>query len=87
MTSRSSKSIVVLSAHSGDFVWRGGAISLAAEAGADVRVVCLSFGERGESQGLWADPNMPLETVKIARQKEAAAAAEILGAWPSRTSY
>lgn len=72
---------MVLSAHSGDFVWRaGGAIALAAESGADVRVICLSFGERGESQGLWADPEMTLGAVKIAREKEATEAAAILGA-------
>ncbi|MFI6309851.1 PIG-L deacetylase family protein [Nocardia fusca] len=82
MTGKSSpRSIVVLSAHSGDFVWRaGGAIAHAAETGAEVRVICLSFGERGESQGLWADPDMTLETVKIARRKEASEAADILGA-------
>lgn len=81
MPDSTTKSIVVLSAHSGDFVWRaGGAIALASEAGADVRVICLSFGERGESQGLWADPEMSLATVKATREKEAAEAASILGA-------
>jgi 4-hydroxy-4-methyl-2-oxoglutarate aldolase len=45
----------VVSAHSADFVWRaGGAIALYAQRGWRVKVVCLSFGERGESQKLLA---------------------------------
>ena len=41
---------LVISAHSADFVWRaGGAIALHAAAGFEVTVVCLSYGERGES--------------------------------------
>ena len=40
--------VLVISAHAGDFVWRaGGAMALAASRGAQVTVVCLSFGERG----------------------------------------
>ena len=73
--------MVVLSAHSGDFVWRaGGAIALAAESGYSVRVICCSFGERGESQGLWRKPDMDLATVKAVRRDEAQSAADILGA-------
>jgi 4-oxalomesaconate hydratase len=75
------RSAVVLSAHSGDFVWRaGGAIALAAEQGYTVRVICLSFGERGESQGLWKRPDMDLATVKTVRREEAEGAASALGA-------
>ena len=74
-------SILVISAHSGDFVWRaGGAIALSAQRGSAVHVLCLSFGERGESQGLWKQPEMTLERVKEARRTEATAAAEVLGA-------
>jgi LmbE family N-acetylglucosaminyl deacetylase len=41
---------LVISAHAGDFVWRtGGAIAPAAERGQRAKVLCLSFGERGES--------------------------------------
>ena len=44
------KTAMVVSAHPADFVWRaGGAIALYAERGYEVTVVCLSFGERGES--------------------------------------
>ncbi len=74
------KSILVVSAHSGDFVWRsGGALALYAERGYDVRVLCLSYGERGESQGLWKQPGMTLEKAKAGRRAEAAAAAAALG--------
>src|SRR3954468_15447934 len=74
-------SIVVISAHSGDFVWRGGgAIALYAQRGSAVHVVCLSFGERGESQGLWRQDGMTLAGVKEARRAGATAAADTLGA-------
>ena len=63
---------LVISAHSADFVWRcGGAIALHAEKGIDVTVVCLSYGERGESAKLWKNAGMTLEGVKAARRKEA----------------
>jgi 4-oxalomesaconate hydratase len=74
-------SVLVISAHSGDFVWRaGGAIALSARRGSSVHVLCLSFGERGESQGLWTQDGMTLERVKEARRAEASAAADVLGA-------
>ncbi|WP_062432525.1 PIG-L deacetylase family protein [Herbidospora daliensis] len=77
---RASRSIVAVTAHSGDFVWRaGGALALSAARGDAVKVICLSFGERGESQGLWARPGMELETVKRVRREEAEAAAAALG--------
>jgi 4-oxalomesaconate hydratase len=78
MTER--KTALVISAHSADFVWRaGGAIALHAELGYHVRVICLSFGERGESAKLWRQNGMTLERVKSERQREALAAADILG--------
>lgn len=71
---------LVISAHSADFVWRaGGAIALHAAAGFEVTVVCLSYGERGESAKLWRQPGMTLERVKTERRKEAEAAAKVLG--------
>ncbi|MER7606174.1 PIG-L deacetylase family protein [Nocardioides sp. NPDC127503] len=74
-------SVLVISAHSGDFVWRaGGALALYAERGYDVQIVCLSYGERGESQGLWRQDGMTLEAAKDARRAEAEAAAAALGA-------
>ena len=48
------KSALVISAHAADFVWRcGGAIALHQNLGYEVTIVCLSFGERGESGNLW----------------------------------
>jgi 4-oxalomesaconate hydratase len=73
-------SILVVSAHAADFVWRaGGAIALYAERGYHVRIVCLSFGERGESAKMWRQPGMTMDRVKVARREEAERAAEILG--------
>lgn len=74
-------SIVVFSAHSGDFVWRaGGAIAKSAARGDDVHVICLSFGERGESQGLWRQEGMTIDKVREKRREEASSAADVLGA-------
>lgn len=75
------RTAIVVSAHSADFVWRaGGAIALYAERGWDITVVCLSFGERGESAALWRQEGMTLGHVKASRREEAIRAAEILGA-------
>ena len=74
------KTALVISAHAADFVWRcGGAIALHAELGYEVTVVCLSFGERGESAKLWKREGMELQVVKDARRAEAEAAAQALG--------
>lgn len=72
--------LLVISAHAADFVWRaGGAIALAAERGQRAHVVCLSYGERGESASAWrAGKN--LEEVKAQRRSEAEDAAAALGA-------
>ncbi len=74
------KTGLVITAHPGDFVWRaGGAIALHAARGYAVTVVCLSYGERGESAKLWRQAGMTLERVKAEREKEAKKAAEVLG--------
>lgn len=74
-----SKTALVISAHSADFVWRaGGAIALHAQLGYRVTVVCLSYGERGESAKLWQREGMTLERVKIERRREAEAASRAL---------
>ncbi|WP_420808836.1 4-oxalmesaconate hydratase [Cedecea colo] len=81
MEKNAKKSALVVSAHSADFVWRaGGAIALHASQGYEIHVVCLTFGERGESAKLWRKGNMTEALVKQHRQAEAEAAAEILGA-------
>jgi 4-oxalomesaconate hydratase len=77
------KTALVVSAHSADFVWRaGGAIALYAKRGYRVVVVCLSYGERGESAKLWREPGATLQQVKAARKEEAERAADILGGEP-----
>ncbi len=77
------KTALVVSAHSADFVWRcGGAIALYAKRGYKVLIVCLSYGERGESSKLWRQGNHTLEQVKQNRRRDAEAAAEILGGEP-----
>ena len=74
------KTALVVSAHSADFVWRaGGAIALYASRGWKVKIVCLSYGERGESAKLWREKGMTLDKVKAGRRREAQAAADLLG--------
>ena len=74
------KTALVVSAHSADFVWRAaGAIALHATRGYEMHVVCLSYGERGESEKLWRQKGITLEAVKSARRKEAESAAKALG--------
>ena len=72
---------LVFSAHAADFVWRcGGAIALHQARGYEVTIICLSYGERGESAKLWKQGNTTLTKVKKARREEAENAAEELGA-------
>ncbi len=91
------KTGLVVGAHSADFIWRaGGAIALYAQQGWEITVVCLTYGEKGESQKLWKDPAMTLDRVKAERRLEAECAGQILGAhemvffdlgdYPMRTS-
>lgn len=76
----SASPLLVVSAHAGDFVWRAaGAIAPAAERGDRAKVVCLSYGERGESARAWRE-GKGLEEIKRLRQGEAEAAAAELGA-------
>ncbi len=75
------KTGLVVTAHPGDFVWRaGGAIALHVKRGYRVKIVCLSYGERGESQFAWKKGDQTLEQVKSARKTEAEKAAAVLGA-------
>ncbi len=75
------KSALVMSAHAADFVWRaGGAIALHASLGYEVTIICLSYGERGESAKLWKKGGMDIDTVKKERRKESEAAAKSLNA-------
>lgn len=75
------KSGLVITAHPGDFVWRaGGAIALHAAKGYRMTILCLAYGERGESQFAWKKPGVELAAVKAQRRDEAERAAAILGA-------
>lgn len=75
------RSGLVVSAHSADFVWRaGGAIAIHVKQHYNMHIVCLSYGERGESARLWRQGDMTENSVKDVRRKEALQAAEILGA-------
>ena len=74
------KAGLVVTAHPGDFVWRaGGAIALHAKRGYRMKIVCLSFGERGESQFAWKQTGATLASVKAGRKEEAERAAKMLG--------
>ena len=76
-----SRNVLVVSAHSADFVWRAaGAIATIVEHGGTAHVVSLSYGERGESGELWKDPGQTEERVKEIRHGEAQTAATALGA-------
>jgi len=74
------KTLLVVSAHPGDFVWRcGGTIALYVSKGWRVVIACLSYGERGESASAWlAGKN--LQEVKAQRHEEGQTAADALGA-------
>ncbi len=81
MTATGPDRLLVISAHAADFVWRAaGYIALVTAAGGTARVICLSFGERGESPGAWKQPGMTLERVKEIREAEARTAGDALGA-------
>jgi 4-oxalomesaconate hydratase len=73
--------MLVIGAHSADFVWRaGGAVAVCTEAGGTARVIALSYGERGESGELWKEEGQTVERVKEIRRGEAERAAAALGA-------
>jgi 4-oxalomesaconate hydratase len=74
--------VMIVSAHAADFCSRaGGTIINYVKNGSNVRVIDLTYGERGESNSLWRTrKNISLEDVKKIREAEAKNAAQILGA-------
>lgn len=77
----SARRMLVIGAHSADFVWRaGGALGACTAAGGTARVIALSYGERGESGELWKQPGQTEPNVKKIRHGEAERAAAHLGA-------
>jgi len=76
-----SRRLLVIGAHSGDFVWRaGGAVAVTTASGGSAAVLALSYGERGESGELWKEKGQTEERVKEIRHGEAERAADVLGA-------
>src|SRR5690606_26592049 len=74
------QTMLVVSAHAGDFVWRaGGAIASVTQRGGRAVIACLSYGERGESASQWL-AGKSLDEIKAVRRGEAEAAAAALGA-------
>ena len=77
----SARKIMVIGAHSADFVWRaGGACAVTTTNGGEAHVIALSYGERGESGELWKQEGQTIENVKKIRHGEAERAAGHLGA-------
>jgi 4-oxalomesaconate hydratase len=76
-----SRRLLVIGAHSADFVWRaGGVTAVTTSNGGTARVIALSYGERGESGELWKEEGQTIERVKEIRHGEAERAAAALGA-------
>jgi len=75
------KKMLIISSHALDFVWRaGGTIVNYSRNGWKVKVICLTYGERGESDEVWAsNPGIDEARVKGIRKKESEKAADILG--------
>lgn len=73
--------LLIVSAHAADFVWRAaGYIAVVTAAFGEAHVVCMSYGEHGESPGAWKEPGMTIDRVKEIRRAEAEAAGQVLGA-------
>ncbi|PJX27977.1 PIG-L domain-containing protein [Advenella sp. S44] len=75
------KSLLVVVAHPGDFVWRAaGAILIHRAAGWSVKVVCLTLGIKGEAGKLWKEEGANYVHVQKTREAETREAAKSLGA-------
>jgi len=74
------KKVLVIAAHIGDFVWRsGGTIAKYVSFGAEVQLLVLTYGMRGEMNGYWKQPDASISGAKALRRAEGEAAANILG--------
>jgi 4-oxalomesaconate hydratase len=75
-----SRTILVIAAHVGDFVWRaGGTLARCAKLGIEVNLVVLSYGLRGESNGYWKQEGASMQEGKVLRKVEGQKAAHVLG--------
>ena len=79
---RPQRRVLVFSAHAADFCSRaGGAIMRLLEAGGQVHIYDMTYGEKCESPALWSqNPDFDLDEVKDIRREEIEAAAAVLGA-------
>jgi len=74
------KKVMVIAAHIGDFVWRsGGTIAKYVSCGAEVQLLVLTYGMRGEMNGYWKQADASVSGAKALRQAEGEEAAKILG--------
>jgi 4-oxalomesaconate hydratase len=72
--------LLVVAAHTADWLWRcSGTIAKYLKGGAEVFVVCLTYGDRGESGELWKADGMTTAGVKQMRYEQSATAAKRLG--------
>jgi len=78
---RPDRRVLVFSAHAADFCSRaGGTIARLVDAGSQVQVWCMSYGERCESPAIWsACDNPDLGDIAATRRSEIQAAAAVLG--------
>lgn len=77
----SARKLLVVGAHSADFVWRAaGSIASVTAKGGEALVLALSYGERGESGELWKQEGQTVENVKRVRHEQAEKAAAAVGA-------
>ena len=79
------KRMLVVSGHGADWCTRsGGTLIKYHNAGWEIKILALTFGERGESPEYWAkNPNSTVEACKECRKKEAQAAAAAI--WMARS--
>jgi len=80
MKEKTKERLLVISPHTADWIWRcGGTVATYLKAGADVTVVCLTLGARGESGELWKHAGITTEEVKNIRREEVTNVAKKLG--------
>ena len=79
---RGDRRVLVFSAHAADFCSRaGGTIIRLVEAGSQVHIHDMTYGEKCESPALWTrNPDYTLDEIKEIRREEIKAAAAVLGA-------
>ncbi|WP_434310596.1 PIG-L deacetylase family protein [Hominifimenecus sp. rT4P-3] len=74
--------VLIVGAHALDFLWRcGGTIAQYAKNGSEVKIIDLTYGDRGESNDVWKqNPGITHDEVRQIRRKEAETTAGMLGA-------